>query len=125
MDRTIAQRIRIKIYADLPRQMIGSLLISDKEARIRIEEIVKSFGGRKVYGAQDERGESFDLFAREDYVFYDRSIIRLEGTSYLDVYSTAGDIDEALRSLNGFELARIKIHCKINLPTTGMPYDLE
>jgi hypothetical protein len=103
--------------------MVGNLLVSDKEARFSIEKVVKSFGGVKVYGTQDERDSSYDIFGQEDYVFYDGSILRLEGTSYLDVDSTKGDVAAAIRSLSGFQLAKIKMHCTINLPKRGMPYD--
>ena len=116
LQKNIADRVRIKIYnVKLAEGQYGRL--TKKEERLIAERVVKEYGGIKIYGQQDEEGSSYDIFGIEDYVFIDRSLMRLEENSCSDLdwlqkgaYSDEV-INKGLSRLSGLALMRIKLKC--------------
>ena len=114
--KNIADRVRIKIYnVKLAEGQYGRL--TSKEERLIAERVVKEYGGIKIYGQHDEDGLSYDIFGIEDYVFIDRSLMRLEQNRCLDLdwlqsaaYSEEV-INKGLNRLSGLALMRIKLKC--------------
>ena len=116
LQKNIADRVRIKIYnVKLAEGQYGRL--TKKEERLIAERVVKEYGGIKIYGQQDEEGSSYDIFGIEDYVFIDRSLMRLEENrcSDLDWLQKGAYSDEVINKglsrLSGLALMRIKLKC--------------
>jgi hypothetical protein len=128
--KNIAQRVRIKIWYSMPRSFGGGVALSNKDERLIAEKIVKEYGGIKIYSQFDEDDISYDIFGVEDYVFFDRSLIRLERNSCLDFknYDGVNHPDEIITKgatrLTGLTLMRIKLKC-LNLPNEGMPFEYQ
>ena len=135
--KIIAQRVCIRIYHSMPRLGIGGgTSLSKKEQRFIAEKIVKEYGGIKVFAEEDENSSSYNLLGMEIYVFFDGSLIRLDGVSYFDfsLYSSFefsdskikkinDNIHYALKSIGSIELMKLKVKCKMSLPNKGMPYE--
>ncbi len=119
--RNVAEKMRLGIRAHLPYSWTGQLLsISNKEARIKMERLIESYGGIKIYAEQDESAESYDIFGVVEYAFYDGSVIRLQGIHYDETARPNGNASEALRKIGTFALMKSKIKC-MNLPTEWSP----
>jgi len=86
----IADRVRAKARAKLP-----IYTISQKEARFILESVVKDFGGLKVFSDQDENSSAYNILGVEDYVFIDRSIVRLVGSDSYTIVTFMSDSSHA------------------------------
>ena len=119
--RNVAERMRLGIRAHLPYDWLGNLLsISQKEARVKIERLIESYGGVKIYAEQDENSSCYDIFGVVEYAFYDGSVIRLKGTHYDATSTPQGDAADGLRRAGTFALMKSKVKC-MNLPTESNP----
>lgn len=119
--RNVAEKMRLGIRAHLPYDTMGGLLsTSKKDARVKMEQLIESYGGILIYSEQDESADSYDILGVVEYAFYDGSVIRLQGIYYNETPNPIGDVSEALRRIGKFALIKSKVKC-MNLPTEWTP----
>lgn len=119
--KNVAEKMRLGIRAHLPHDTMGGLLsTSKKDARVKMERLIESYGGILIYSEQDESADSYDILGVIEYAFYDGSVIRLQGINYDETSRPNGNPSEALRKIGTFALMKSKIKC-MNLPTEWSP----
>jgi hypothetical protein len=131
--KNIADRVRGKASSQMPMHRI-----SQKEIRFILERVVKEFDGLKVFSDQDEDSSTYNILGTEDYVFIDRSIVRLVGSKgytidifmkdcaaplYFGNYQTESIRNEVEKSINkqlsrisGLKIMQLKAKYLIKLP---------
>jgi hypothetical protein len=131
--KSIADRVRGKAMTQMPIHWI-----SQKEVRFILERVVKEFGGIKVFSDQDEDSSAYNILGTEDYVFIDRSVVRLVGSKsytidifmpirtvdlHFEAYKTSSirkevekSIDKQLSRISGLKTMQLKVKYLVKLP---------
>lgn len=131
--KNIADRVRGKAMAQMPIHWI-----SQKEVRFILERVVKEFDGIKVFSDQDEDSPTYNILGTEDYVFIDRSVVRLVGSKsytidifmpvrtvdlHFEAYTTWSireevekNIDKKLSRISGLKTMQLKAKYIVKLP---------